>query len=382
MTNKLSHLAALQANSKRFSILVAAVALNLCLAYKAHASCRPGTTQQCRIQTAHQPGWLKTAYTILSVDYVPPGTGSYVEYGVGGQVGTTVSTTDSWQSSLEVERGADVSFQGVSLLSETVNFGNAWGGTTTTSIDQQASYAATTRINGPGADDINHDFDQIFLALDPIVNADSWTECTNAVQECIDTFPPRWGPCECLGDMVPRLRWSVDDSRTLPQIVRVGWLTGSLPMPDDVRATLEAHGITTADYPQILAADPFAYDSTGLTPPDPARFFPVAAYPYESVSDTFTYRTNNNYSSSSTAGSSTSHTVKVTASGGPSLLRLRVSDSFTWKHDSQQRVTSGTSDAETFFLTMPSLDYSGTTVMYLYIDKIYKTFMVSPIGPF
>ncbi len=61
-----------------------------------------------------------------------------------------------------------------------------------------------------GGDDINHDFDQIFLALDPIVNADSWTECTNAVQECIDTFPPRWGPCECLGDMVPRLRWSVD----------------------------------------------------------------------------------------------------------------------------------------------------------------------------
>jgi hypothetical protein len=61
--------------------------------------------------------------------------------------------------------------------------------------------------------------------------------------------------------------------------------------------------------------------------------------------------------------------------------KLKVGGSFTWKNESQQRVSSGQSATETFFLTMPSADYSGSTVMYLYIDKIYKTFMVSPIGP-
>jgi hypothetical protein len=175
--------------------------------------------------------------------------------------------------------------------------------------------------------------------------------------------------------MVPKLGWTIDASSALPQIVLVGWLKGSLPMPDNVRATLEANGITADDYPQMLAAD----DPTGATSPDPARFVPVTAYPYEYISDTFFYQNSNNYTSTSGSGSSTSHTVKVTAGGA--LLPRKVSGSFTWKHESQQTMSTGSSNTETFLLSMPSTEYTGPTNMYLYIDKIYNTFMVSPIRP-
>jgi hypothetical protein len=259
-------------------------------------------------------GWLKTSYTIVSVDYVPPGQGSYVEYGAGGQVGTTVSTTDSWDAGLEVERKDTLTFIPGVELNLTLNFNNNWGGSTATSIDEQASYTATTRVNGPGGDYLNHDYDQIFLALDPIVRGESWDECSGW-QYCDDTIPPSWTECFCDTPSISKVRWSIDASNSLPQIVRVGWLTGTLPMPDDVRNTLAAHGVTADDYSQMLAADPFANDPTGATPPDPARFVPVAAYPYESLSDTFTYQTNNNYSSSTTTGSSTSHTVKIEGGG-------------------------------------------------------------------
>jgi hypothetical protein len=297
-------------------------------------------------------GALFVPYYILSVNYVPPGPGSFVQYGTGSSVGTTTSTTASWRDDHSVSRSSSFSFGGVTLGGFSVSFEDVWAGSDTFAKDVLEKTTTDLRMYGPGSDEINHDWDQILLVLNPEVDGLVYPD---------------------------RIRWSMNLTNTIPQAVLVGWLKGTITDPpfDSVRATLERYGVTEADYPQILSADPFAYDPPGASTPDPARFALIRTWYYEPLRDTINFTTNNNYTSTITDIRTVSYTEGVTATWGPLFMQLKVSNQFTWTNESKNVNTVATSDTETLFVEMPSFQYSGPTVLYVYVDKIYKTFMVS-----
>ena len=296
-------------------------------------------------------GSLFPSYYILSVSYLPPGNGSYVEYGRGSKIGTTTSTTDSWKNEFRVDISNRFEWGPFAAGDFTVTFDHTWEGSSTTSNDVLQSIASGNRMYGPGFDEINHDYDQITLLLQTRVDGLVYPD---------------------------RISWSMNLTDAIPQIVLVGWLKGTITDGfAPVRDTLQRHGITEADYPQILSVDPFAYDPTGTSTPDPTRFVLVDTYPFEYLHDTFNRTTNNNYTSTTTDTSKVTYWVGISATTGILFTKLKISDQFTWSSESKNTNTAATSDTETFFLTMPTVEYTGPTNLYLYVDKIYKTFMTS-----
>src|SRR6266480_428194 len=158
-------------------------------------------------------------------------------------------------------------------------------------------------------------------------------------------------------------------------------LNGTMTMPSNVASTLSQHGITAQDYMQILNADPFANNPNGQGKPDPARFAQLTVLPYEPISGQYTWKTGNNYTSSTTNASNVSYSVGATVSTSVIQQSLKISDKFTWGNSSSQKNTVGSSQTETFVLAMPSSTYSGPTDLYVYVDTIYKTFLFSFFDP-
>src|SRR6266571_782354 len=101
-------------------------------------------------------------YLVGSVIYVPPGSGgSSVQYGQQTQIGTTVTTEQTWsQDGTNHSYGGELSGNG-----DSVTFGDSFGGSTSTSVDMQSTSAANQKFNGPASNAINHDYDQIILYM-------------------------------------------------------------------------------------------------------------------------------------------------------------------------------------------------------------------------
>jgi len=311
-------------------------------------------------------GVVNAAYYIASVIYVPPGAvlsggkGSSVDYGAGTVIGTTTSTTNSWKNSAQVEVSTGIDL-GVVSGNVSLSFGNDFGGSTQTSIDVQATVTSDMLAQAPlpGADGINHNYDQIVLLLGPQIDVSV-----------------------TLGNGVPdRIQWAMDFSKAIPQVVLVGWLNGAIPMPSAVANTLSQFGIGSTDYAQMLLADPFASDASGTSKPDSSRFALSTVLPYEPVTDQYVYKTNNNYTSSTQTTSSVNYSVKASFDGSVIGQSLKASDQFTWGNSSSAKNSTGTTDSATLTLAMPSSTYTGPTDLYVYVDTIYKTFMFSFVNP-
>src|SRR6266571_8152992 len=75
-------------------------------------------------------------YLVGSVIYVPPGSGgSSVQYGQQTQIGTTVTTEQTWrQDGTNHSYGGELSGNG-----DSVTFGDSFGGSTSTSVDMQST---------------------------------------------------------------------------------------------------------------------------------------------------------------------------------------------------------------------------------------------------
>lgn len=303
-------------------------------------------------------GAIYPSYYIASVIYAPPGTSSSVDYGAGSTIGTITSTTDSWKNSLQVQLSTDINV-GLFSFGLQYTFGTDWGGSTTSEVDVEEKVNSDVKVSGSGSDSIDHNYDWIVLLLGPEIDV---------VMNSGGTPGP--------------VQWGLNFSRAVPQVVLVGWLNGAMTMPSDVATTLSQYGITTKDYSQILGSDPFASDSTGTGKPDPARFTYATVYPYEPISGQFTYALNNSYASSINQTATVNYTVGASVS--PSILGqspLKVSDTFTWGNSSSQKASTGSSETETVVLSMPSSAYTGPTDLYVYVDTIYKTFLLSFVSP-
>ncbi len=312
-------------------------------------------------------------FLVASVIYVPPGSKgkSYVEYGNGSKVGTSLATTNSYKNTYSVQ--VDTSFS-IGVFSGGINYdwSQTFSGSNTTKTDLIMGWdSALDYPCGTGAgtcsDYVDHNQDQILLLLDAVMNA--------------HVFP---NP-SIIPSNIPALRWSHDLSRAAPQIVKVSWLNGSEPMPANVQYQLQLRGINTApnspELAQMLKAHPYASDLPGASKPDPSRFAYVTVYAYEpDLGDSDTYTMNNSYTTTDTTTSETSTTVGVTVTGSAFKQSLKVSDQVTYTYSSSNSNSLTSSDLMKLVLYMPS-SYTVPTLLYVYVDKIFKTFMFSFVSP-
>jgi len=297
-------------------------------------------------------------YFIGSVIYVPPGAGSSsITYGAGTVTGTTVSTTSNWsqESSAGLQIGTSDSFS--------VTFGNNFGGSTMHSVDMQQTSSQSTTYKAPPSDSINHDYDQIQIFLGVKVNASV--------------------------DYLGNVTWSTDFSQIASQgfaetgyPISVGCLRSNSTIPSfECTAAvnlLSSVGITSADYPSILGANPFA-DPNASPTPDPSRYVLIDSVFYlpDPTATTFIYTENNSTTITNSQTAIYSYSVSAGASVSYDGVSLKDSTKFTWTTQSTQSNKTGSTNSSAFTLSMPSFAYSGPTTLFVYMDTIYKTFMFS-----
>lgn len=320
--------------------------------------------------TTYSGSWIATGpvllygtavakYIVLTVVYAPPGTNgghstSSVSYSAGSTTGTTTSASQSFKVSNSLSFEASGGFLG-NGGGGGLSFGFSNDTTDTQSLDIKKSLNSNIGRNGPSQDGINHDEDAIYLLLNPTVNLSVSSSSAS---------------------------WLLANSSSPIQYVYVGWLNGHTPMPPNIATVLGSAGITSSDYPVILARDPLASGGTI----DPNRFVPLnTTFPYEppyastdpvpvittTISDASTQTT--------TSEVTDTYTVGLTLSSTGSILDFEkdtLKDTASWEWTNKSTQSSSAESAQTASVTIggPAFGYTGPTVLEVYEDQIYHTF--------
>jgi hypothetical protein len=306
------------------------------------------------VQASNQPqsGSAIARYAVLSVIYAPPGTNggkssSSVDYGGASVTGTTTSIGGSFKA------GLDISATVGKVLTGDFSLSNTSGDNSSLDIKKTASLDITTV--GPATDGINHDEDVIYLWLKPQVNV---------------TVDP--------GN---NLNWQlgVSGPTMIVQYVHVGWLKKPATMPPGLQQQFAAAGITSADYANILATNPFASGATAI---DANRFLPTTfSFPYNpplTATDpvpALKYVQTNSVTNTASHSSQTQYGVGLSAAGTIFSVALKAAGQLQWTNTSSSGTTNGTSQSATVVVGGPAFGYTGPTDVLVYWDTIYNSYM-------
>lgn len=316
-------------------------------------------------------GYLTPRYYVLTVVYAPPGrvggSGSTVSYGSSAEFGTEVSAEHSFAQGNTVEASSTLTWP----LTVDLNGSSAWTKTQATSVSLKLSKSTGTTLGpiaGSATDAIDHDFDLIYLWLNPRIYMNQ--TLSNGIDWSVYPSPNLGGAMDI-------------------QFVYVGWLKNPSTMPPGVVAALNAYGITAADFPAILATDP----AIGAAPLDLNRFVATATtVPYEPPLTASTPPVSQSYEvkndRTQTNGSTTTHehTVELSAAVGPPNFlvfkdnKLKVSHSWTWTQTNAHSQSASNSTTASFNVVGPTFGYTGVTDLQAYYDTIYGTFLFAPIN--
>jgi hypothetical protein len=402
-----------------------------------------GTSQATAEVTAYnlEFGYLNPKYLIMGVTYAPPGgnSSSYVSYQNTDFVGNTSMDSESfsqgYSESISIGGttgsvavgGGLFGFSGGVQVTGTQS--NAWtiesNSTNTVTINKQTS----TTLKTPGVPNVyspvDHDYDIIWVWVNPVVlysvpsnncNCSGGTGSIiwngygydyNDPNHDIDVWPVYVGYLN--GDFGPL------DTGTANVFSR-SWVT------TQNFASGQGPGITSADYSNILGADPFAYNPYDLnsgyilnlesntSPPTTAdgRFtlsefenqtpqtIPYEQAPPDSTQgEQETYQ--DQYSNSNAVGQGGSYQYEVgfgmeekvggTFFGQGVQYDFKQNWSYTWKNTWQNTVTNTSTQTDTAQITGPPCPastgpcdplYSEPTDINVYQDNLYGTFMFWP----
>jgi hypothetical protein len=382
-------------------------------------------------------GYVNPKYLIMGVTYAPPGGNaqSFASYADTSFVGNTSMNTSSfsqnYSESVAISGGAGCSGTGggVAAVSGgaciTGTWSNAWTLTSNSAKTVTTSKQTSLTLKTPGIPNVyspvNHDYDIVWLWLNPVVfltTPQSNTGCT--VQ----------APCNIVWN-----GYGFDYNDPLHEIdvwpVYVGYLNGDFgPLdPQDADAFSrswvttqtfaagQGPGITSADYPNILNADPFAKNpayvvtlqsgTSPLTTTD-GRFTQAGVngvapqtIPYKQAPPNSTTGENemyqNTYVHTSTLGQGGSYTYMVgfglEEKFGGSFFGIGVAYdfkqnfNFTWENTWQNTVTNTTTQVQTLSITGPPCpapvapcnpEFTEPHDFAAYEDNLYGTFMFWP----
>lgn len=315
-----------------------------------------------------ESGKIRPKYKILSVIYAPPGTkggGSTnsVTYGSGSTLGSSTSVSHSFKEGWLITATQEIGLLGTG---ESIGVGFEFNRNYTDQrlLDFKKTASLVITKTGGDLDGIDHDRDEIWLLVNPTVKL---------------TLTPSGG------------EWTLDStSESFVDRVFVGGLkdpSDPNKMPPDTAKRLEKYGITQDVYPDILKADQYA---SGAPPIDAGRFkklfitFPYAPpYSENEKPTTLAFTLTNDNSTGSSTSVETDTTVTATFSASASWLDLykasiKAENKWVWTDADTRSKTTGTSESASVVIGGPAFGYRGPTLMEVYYDVLYKTYLFVP----
>lgn len=340
-------------------------------------------TEQASITTL-DAGSLGPEYMVLAVIYAPPGSGSNVIYSSTTMTGATNSFSNTFTNANTVSQTVGLKAAGIpaimgSSVSQTIDTGFTQSSATSGSIAFNKSATTTFQANGPTnpATGIDHDFDQITIWLNPVLEIEQFGNNVILGQGGFDPRDPT-------GE-VDTITLFVSDIKSLI----AGTFTGDPDIPNRLARTWagSGQGITTADLSTILARDPFANGSTTI---DTTRFtltgqnFTYAPPPGGGTPDLVGLTLNYLTTTMQTEGASDSYSVGVTIDVSQSFFsiltsEMKSSNTLTWTSTNTLQSTQGSGQTATFNMQQPPVGYTGPTNLVVYQDNIYGTFFFNLI---
>src|SRR4029077_6198610 len=173
----------------------------------------------------------------------------------------------------------------------------------------------------------------------------------------------------------------------------VQWLKNPSSMPANVAQQLQKLGFTNDDFQTILAQDPFANGSTTV---DPGRYAPTTySFPYEpplqesacnngvcscmAMSDSIKNQFQTDHESKSQDQYTLGFTEKVSGIDlGIFSFGASSDQKFTWTSSSTTGDITDSSQTATATVACPSTTYQGPTIMSIYWDKLFGSFLFVP----
>jgi hypothetical protein len=367
------------------------------------------------------PGYVGPKYLVVGVTYVPPGPSSFVQYSTSTSFGTTTSLTNSFSAttsvSVSVSAGAKIAGWLNGKLTVTGSTSETQSSSDSSSTTVSIQNLFTTRLGGtPNAfSPVNHDYDLIWLWLNPVM--------LFKVYPRPPSFPSvvTWNGYGYDATDQPAMDiWPIE----------VGYLNGHFgPLPftdasvlarswavNQLYAQGQGPALTSADFANILRADPFAnpgYSVTLSNTATPAttvdgRFTISGAggggtqsfiYRQPAPGGTpLTQTLTNTYGNTSTLGRSSSYQAQVgfgiDASMSASFFGvtfgsdIKFSRTLTHTHQSSSSVTSTTTQIDMLSVTGPPCGsstppcvpvYTGPPEFNVYQDNVFGTFMFNPV---
>jgi hypothetical protein len=341
-------------------------------------------------------GVAKLKYTILGIDYAPPGAKSTVSYADSNVRGTSITTSKSFTNAASVSTSGDGNFNLFGIL-----FGSGTGTASasyTTESDSSSSVGVQTTTNdgdiipGPSSSalGVDHDADIIWVWLNPQIPYTVVGPAGSANSILQGNY--QTNPQDPVGEM---------DIVAMP----VAWLKNPSLIPSDVAKILARSwdtsgtgGLTTADYATILSLDPFAGGASYNPNTDSTHRYDLQAgyvFNYEPapqgsnpITETFSVAAQN--TSSQGQGASVSYSVGASFSADVELniwvaaftANVKTSDTIT--NTSKWSSTTNTSSTKTASLSITgpaySDHYTGPVQIQVWRDNVYGSFMFYPVN--
>jgi len=359
--------------------------------------------------SASNVGFINPKYIVVGVTYAPPGPTSSVTYTNSTLVGSTTTTTSSFQNDLnitlsvtsDISAWAVVGGAGVKITN-TASTDSTQGSNSsqTVTVSKTSNVGYQTKGTGNACSPVDHDYDTIWLWLNPLLiyateptyNALGWNgygydNNDPSGRDGRDLYPVQVG----------YLNGDFGDNPSVDAILARGWVTTY--EPGMIWPAGEGPGLTSTDKATILAADPFTNASYTLGNPLPinsadGRFSqdPYPPNPLAYSGDpglTTMYSTIDVNTQSESQGTSASFKeafgTEEQFSGGSWFssftLDIKTTDTLTWSSSWLNTLTVTQTNTDALAVTEVSSctpPYSGPGQFVLYQDNHYGTFMFYP----
>ncbi|HLJ85702.1 MAG TPA: hypothetical protein VKZ53_02705 [Candidatus Angelobacter sp.] len=329
-------------------------------------------------------GTLNPKFQVLAVVYAPPGAASNVSYGtstmlgVNNSISNTFTNTNTVSDSLSLMNVGIPGILGGSVSqTESMTFTESSGSSHSIALSKSSS--TVDQISGPvnSLAGVNHDFDQIFIWLNPTIQIAHLNNNVIIGQGGFD-------PTDPTGEMDVIPLFVID----LKNLVN-GTFTGDPDIPLRLSRTWAGSngGLTTADLNTILARDPFA---NGATTIDATRFtltgqnFNYLPPPAGGQPDKTTLMLNYVQTTMQGQTATDTYSVGTTTTVSTTFLgfltnSMTNSNTLTWTSTFNTQNTQSTGQVSTLNLTGPPAGYTGPTNLQVFQDNIYGTFMFNLI---
>lgn len=350
-----------------------------------------------------QSGFVNPKYVIIGVMYAPPGAQSSVTYANNTVAGNSISAAsyfaDQVNYSVALPEGASIP-----------GFFTGQTGTVSSSFTQQVDTTSSVAIvqttsnsmtlsGVADANGINHDYDYIFVWLNPVLkfsvgpgpNQVQWngygSDLSDPTSPDLDVIGV---PVGCLnGHFSNSAAWSATCQDISSGPLARSWaqnnVDGSGP------------GLTSADLGNILAADPFSNPGYTMTLVSGSNTttdgrFTACNNPQCSTTIDFEPDITTSYSQGYSVTASTSQAVNYAYSQTFALesqfqgtafannfdADLKTAETLTSGSQFNQSTNNSQGQIASFTIVGPSAGYTGPLQFVVYQDNLYGTFMFSP----